>query len=199
MIPMETVAPHPDQLIHLRIMLGVIMGLALTRLLSGLARFVQHPGRERIYLVHLGWVLFLLSAVIHFWWFQFYLHNVTRWTFGLYLFLICYSALYYFICTLLCPDNTEEYVSFADYFHSRQKWFYGMLATLFAVDVVDTLLKGMHHFHELGPLYVMRQATVIVLAILAMFIKNRVFHHAFVAGLLVLQAYWIVSYYEFLS
>ncbi|NYT85622.1 hypothetical protein [Pollutimonas harenae] len=196
---MDVATPHPDQLVHIRIMLGVIMGLSLTRLLSGLARFVQHPGREPIYLVHLGWIIFLLSAVIHFWWFQFYLHNVSRWSFGLYLFLLCYSALYYFTCTLLCPDNTQEYVSFADYFHSRQKWFYGLLALLFAVDVVDTLWKGIDHFHELGTLYLVRQSMVIVLALLAMFIKHRAFHYAFVALILIVQVYWIVQYYEFLS
>jgi len=196
---MDVSTPHPDQLVHIRIMLGVIIGLSLTRLLSALARFVQHPGRERIYLVHLGWIIFLLSAVIHFWWFQFALHSVSRWSFGLYLFLIFYSALYYFTCTLLCPDNTQEYVSLADYFHSRQKWFYGLLALLFAVDVVDTMWKGIDHFHELGSLYIVRQSMVIVLAVLAMFIRRRLFHHLFVVAILIVQAYWIVRYYEFLS
>jgi len=56
-----------DQFIHIRIIIGIATGLSVTRLLTGLARFVQHPARERIYLVHLGWALFLLLAIVHFW------------------------------------------------------------------------------------------------------------------------------------
>lgn len=196
---MEVITPHPDQLIHIRTILGVVMGLSLARLLSGLARFVQHPGRERIYLVHLGWVIFLFSAVVHFWWFQFGLHHVSQWTFEFYLFLICYAALFFFVCTLLFPDRMDEYFSFDDYFHSRQKWFYGLLAGLSAVDVVDTLWKGMAHFHELGPVYPIRQSLMLVFCLIAMFIQNRRFHQIFVAVVLVAQFIWIVRYYQFLA
>lgn len=196
---MEGIVPHPDQLVHIRIMLGVIMGLSLTRLLSGLATFVQHKDREHIYLVHLGWVLFLFSAVIHFWWFQFSLHNVVRWSFELYLFLICYAALFFLICTILFPDRKEEHFNFTDYFHSRQQWFYGLLAALFTVDVIDTLWKGMDHFHALGLVYPLRQSLMVLLCLIAIFVKNRRYHQVLVAAALIAQALWIVRYYQFLS
>jgi len=34
-----------DQFIHVRIIIGIVTGLSVTRLLTGLARFVQHPVR----------------------------------------------------------------------------------------------------------------------------------------------------------
>ncbi|MCC2595223.1 hypothetical protein LKR43_02610 [Pusillimonas sp. MFBS29] len=195
---MEAYAPHPDQLVHIRIILGVIMGLSLTRLLAGLAMFVQHAGRERVYPVHMGWVLFLFFAVIHFWWFQFSLHGVVRWSFKLYLFLIFYAALFFLICTILFPDRKEEHLSFADYFHSRQKWFYGLLAALFTVDVFDTLWKGIDHFHALGTVYLARQSIMILLCLTAIFVRNRYFHYFFVVCALTAQILWIVRYYQFL-
>lgn len=196
---METTISHSDQLIHIRTILGVVMGLSLARLLSGLARFVQHPHREPIYLVHLGWVIFLFSAVIHFWWFEFGLTHITQWTFEFYLFLICYAALYFFICAILFPDRMEEYNGFADYFHARQKWFYGLLGGLFVVDIIDTLLKGTAHFQELGLEYLIRQSAMTVLCVIAMFVKRRPFHQAFVIAALIGQFYWILRYYQFLS
>jgi hypothetical protein len=42
-----------DQFIHVRIIIGIVTGLAVTRLLT------QHPVRDRIYLVHLAWACFL--------------------------------------------------------------------------------------------------------------------------------------------
>jgi hypothetical protein len=38
------------------------LGLGITRLLTGIAQFVQHPQRQRVYWVHLGWVLFMLVS-----------------------------------------------------------------------------------------------------------------------------------------
>ena len=46
---MEVAIAHPDQLIHVRTVLGVVMGLSVARLLTGLARLIQHPGRVRLY------------------------------------------------------------------------------------------------------------------------------------------------------
>ena len=37
-----------DWFIHARIIIGIVAGLSVTRLLTGLARFVQHPVRDRI-------------------------------------------------------------------------------------------------------------------------------------------------------
>ncbi|TKT82400.1 hypothetical protein [Aquamicrobium sp. LC103] len=196
---METPILHPDQFFHIRVVMGVVMGLSIARLLSGLTRFVQHPGREQVYLVHLGWVAFLFFAVIHFWWFEFALSRIDRWTFELYIFIICYAALFFFICALLFPDRMEEYGGFADYFHSRQKWFYGLLAALFVADVIDTLWKGKAHFLALSPEYPIRQALLFLFAVIAMFVRNRHFHLVFVSVALIAQISWILRNFQILS
>lgn len=196
---MDAPALHPDQFLHIRVILGVVMGLSVTRLLTGLARFVQHPGREQIYLVHLGWVVFLLLAVIHFWWFEFRLSQIALWRFEHYFFVFCYAALFFFTCVLLFPDRMDEYAGFADYFHSRRKWFYGLLAGLFAVDVIDTLLKGAAHFHALGLEYPIRQALLFTFAVIAMVVRDWRYHAAFVGLALIAQVFWIFRHFEFLA
>ncbi|WP_295808016.1 hypothetical protein [uncultured Nitratireductor sp.] len=196
---MEQPAPHADQVIHIRVILGVVMGLSLARLLNGLARFVQHPSKSQIYSVHLGWVLFLFLAVVHFWWFEFGLMRISHWTFELYVFVILYAALFFFVCALLFPDQMSEYSGYADYFHSRQKWFYGLLATLYAADILDTLAKGAEHFRALGAEYPIRQVAMIGASIVAMFVTNRRFHLGFVLIALVVQIVWIAQYFQVLS
>lgn len=68
---------------------------------------------------------------MHFWWFEFGLKRIGVWTFEIYLFVISYAALFFFLGALLFPDRMDEYSGFAEYFHPRQKWFYGLLAALF--------------------------------------------------------------------
>lgn len=38
------------------VLTGVVIGLALTHLMQGVAKIIEHPGRVRIWWVHLGWV-----------------------------------------------------------------------------------------------------------------------------------------------
>lgn len=188
-----------DQFFHVRVIIGIVVGLSVTRLLTGLARFVQHPARNQVYWIHLGWVIFLLLGVTHFWWFEFGLSRIEQWTFEIYFFVLIYAALFFFICTILFPDHMEEYSGFADYFHSRQMWFFGLLATLFAADILDALIKGIDHFRSLGPTYPVRQAILAALAVAGMFIANRRYHAAFVIVGLAAQIWWILRQFYFLQ
>lgn len=188
-----------DQFIHIRTILGVVMGLSVTRLLTGLAKLIQHPGRVRLYPLHLAWVAFLFLTVIHFWWFQFSLEYIRSWKFEFYFFLICYAALFFLQCAILFPDDMAEYWGFRHYFHARQRWFYGLLALLTAVDAADTLWKGMDHFVSLGSFYLIRESLMIGMALAAMFIYNRCYHLAFVSVALFLECWWILANYQHLG
>ena len=39
---------NTDVYLHVRVVISIIVGLCITTLLSGFARFVQHPRRERV-------------------------------------------------------------------------------------------------------------------------------------------------------
>lgn len=138
-------------------------------------------------------------AFVHFWWFEFGLQRIEIWTFEIYVFVICYAALFFFVCALLFPDRMDEYSGFAEYFHSRQKWFYGLLGALFLADLLDTAIKGLEHFSAYGPGYPIRQGVLCVLSIAAMFIADRRYHGMFVAVALAAEVYWILSQFQVLA
>lgn len=188
-----------DQFLHVRVIIGVVAGLTIARLLTGLARFVQHPSRQDIYFVHVGWCLYLLLSVMFFWWFEYHLVDIQEWTFELYMFLVGYAALFFFTSALLFPDRMDEYQGFADYFHARQHWFYGLLAAIFVGDVVDTAMKGQKHLESFGPLYIPRQGIFAALAIAAMRIRSPRFHVAFVIFALLAQTLWIGRHFAVLD
>lgn len=138
---------------HIRIILGMVIGLGVTRLLSGVARIVQHPGQYRLYSVHLAWVVSVLLMLVHFWWWEFGLFQIETWTFGKYLFIIFYAVTLFLLCALLFPDSMLDYTSYEDFFYSRRAWFFGLLAATYLLDVIDTLLKGPEHFARFGVEY----------------------------------------------
>lgn len=107
--------------------------------------------------------------------------------------------LFFFLVALLFPDRMDEYSGFAEYFHSRQKWFYGLLAALFLADLIDTAIKGAAHFTAFGVGYPIRQGALAALALIAMFITDRRYHAAFAAVATAAEIYWIASQFEVLE
>ena len=166
-------ASNSDLYLHVRVVISIIVGLCITTLLSGFARFVQHPRRERVSILHLGWAASLLLWIIHFWWWEFRLSMVQTWTFASYFFVILYAILFYFLCTLLFPSDLKDYANYEDYFISRRKWFFGFLAATFLADVIDTSLKGSSYLHSFGIEYPIRIIVNLVICAIAISTSNR--------------------------
>ena len=55
---------------YISVLTSIIIGLGMAHLLRGLASLVQHPGRNRVYWVHLVWVGYMFFNMIFFWWWE---------------------------------------------------------------------------------------------------------------------------------
>ena len=181
---------------HIRIVMGMVIGLGMTRLLSGAARMVQHPRGYKLYATHLAWVASVLLMLIHFWWWEFGLFAIERWTFGTYLFIVCYAVLLFLLCALLFPDSMLDYKGYEDFFISRRGWFFGVLGATYLFDVIDTLIKGPAHFERFGTEYLIRTPLLVALCIAAALTADRRFHAAFVAFTLIYQISWILRLFD---
>jgi hypothetical protein len=168
-----------DMFNYVMVLASVIIGLGITHLLQGIGGIVQHPGREKTYWVHLLWAGAVFLRAIFWWWFEFRLSKIAAWTFPRYLFVLAYAVLIYLWCALLFPRDLAGYDGFKDYFYSRRGWFFGLILVGQAVDVADTLLKGVAHFRSLGLSYVIAIAILSALLLIAMRTRSERFHGAF--------------------
>ena len=184
-----------DMFNYVMVLASVIIGLGVTHLLQGIAGIVQHPGREKVYWVHLVWVAAIFLRAIFWWWFEFRLSATEQWTFGLYFFVLGYAFLLYLTCALLFPRDLADYDGFKDYFYSRKGWFFGINLVGIGVDVADSLFKGAEHFRSLGPSYPFIMATMAILFLIATRTRNERFHAAFaVASLTYLLIYPLTNF-----
>jgi hypothetical protein len=187
---------NPDLYQHVRVVISIIVGLCITTLLSGFARFVQHPKREKVSILHLGWAASLLLSMIHFWWWEFRLTLVQQWTFAIYFFVILYAILFYSLCTLLFPSDLRDYAGYEDYFLSRRRWFFGILAATYVADIIDTSLKGSAYLHSFGVEYPIRIAGGVAVCLIAMLTRNRRIQLALLAVSLLYQVSFILRLYN---
>ncbi len=193
------VASAHDLFPHVRILFGMVIGLGVTRMLSGFARIVQHPGQYRLYPVHLAWAASVMLMLVHFWWWEFGLFKVEVWTFGTYFYLFCFTVTLFLLCALLFPDSLHDYRDYEDFFFARRAWFFGIMALVYVLDVGDTLLKGEAYFATFGYEYAIRTPLMIVLCLVAIAVRWRPFHIAFVMFNLGYQFSWIARHFNTLG
>lgn len=176
---------------HIRIVMGMVVGLGITRLLTGVAGLIQHPSRAKLSALHLLWALSVLIELILFWWWEFALYDITDWSFGIFAFLIGYAVTLFLMAALLFPDRIDDYASYEDFFLRRRHWFFAIFGLTFLFDVVDTLIKGEPYFDTLGIDYMVQIPVGLVLAGIAIWTSNRRFHLGLVIAHLIYQAWWI--------
>lgn len=181
----------PEVFPHIRVVMGMVIGLGMARLLLGVARIIQHPRQYPLYPVHLAWAVSLLLMLVHFWWWEFGLYVVQDWTFGAYLFIVGYAITLFLMCALLFPDSLQDYKSYEDFFYSRRAWFFGLLALTYVLDIIDTLLKGEEHFAHFGGEYLIRTPILVALCLIAIATASRRYHLVFVTATLIYQISWI--------
>lgn len=190
---------HPEHFVHVRIIIGMVLGISISRLIVGVSEFIQHPKAKRVYPIHLGWVLYLFLTIIHFWWYEFSLVKVQVWSFQLYFFLIFYTCVFAIMASLLFPSNMEEYRGFEDYFQTRRRSLYGFFVLIQLMDLVDTAIKGKEYFLSLGMEYPLQQAVFIVMGLIAMVVPSKRYQAALVVLTIVYKGLWIFRLYDILN
>jgi hypothetical protein len=168
-----------EMYLHVRVLFTILLGLGVSRLLSGVAQIVQHPKAYKVYWVHLLWALFLFLYLIHFWWWEYRLQGIQQWTFPIYFFIAMYAVVMFRLCVLLFPEQMADYDGFKAYFYSRRQWIFSLMTILFLADLMDTFIKGSAFWHAIGLFYYVRTGLYILLSAAAIKIKDERFHAGF--------------------
>ena len=182
--------------LHVRVLLGMIVGLGLTHLLRHFARIIEQPSRHRIYAIHMVWALSMFIYLLHFWWWEFRLTGIAQWNFQLYLFIAIYALLLYLLCALIFPESIGQGESYRDYFYRRRNWFFSLLALVYVVDYADAWIKGADYLAQFGVLFPLRNALYVTAALIASRTNKAWYHASFAIGGLLLQVIWIVGEYD---
>ncbi len=177
---------------HVRIFMGMVLGMAVSKLLTGFAQLVQHPGRYRLSAVHLLWAGSILVEMVLFWWWEFALSRLPTWTFGTFMFLIGFTISLFLLAALLFPEDIDEYGGYEAYFIRRRYWFFGLLACTFVFDVIDTAIKGEEHWTRLSSDYLIQVPLGLALCLVACISAKPRVHLALALLHIAYQSYWTI-------
>jgi hypothetical protein len=85
------------------------------------------------------------------------------------------------VTALLFPTNQDDVIvtSWRQHYYANNRKVFVLFGLTFAIDLVDTLLKGLAYFWSLGPLYYGSMLMHIVLCGVAATTKSPRYHGAF--------------------
>ncbi len=126
---------------YLTVFVSVVVGLAITQLLTHLVRIIHQRQHCRVYWVHLIWALNIFIWTVAYWWFTFSMAHIEVWTLSLFVFVLIYAILLYVLMALLFPEDVAPDEDYRILFYRNQRWFFGVLLLFLSVDLIDFWVK----------------------------------------------------------
>jgi hypothetical protein len=123
---------------YLSVLVSIIIGLAITQLLSGAARLIQIRKRIRPHATTLCWMAFLFLLDTQIWWAAFTRRDIDDWNFFLFLFYLLMPVIAFLLSYLVLPElGDEDEIDLAANFSDNRPWFFGLFALLLGISLVD--------------------------------------------------------------
>jgi len=182
---------------YISTLLSIIIGLGITHLLIGVSRFIYNPKGVKIYWIHLVWTFSIFMILVWFWWHEFGFSTVSEWTFQKYFFIIIYAVLLFLLSVINIPFHFPD--NFKDYYYSSKRWFFLVGIAVYAIDVLDSYLKGSEYFGMLGLSYLIYIACSVGLCILAIFTRKEILHGIIAIFFALCQIWFAITAFSTIS
>ena len=177
-----------DAFNYIAVLVSIVIGLTVTRVLSGLSEMIQAANRPRIYWVHVLWHITLLFNTMVAWWLLYRWRGLADWTLFLFIWVMIGPVLQYLAAAVLVPGELESTGSpdWRDYYYKNRRGFFIAFGLIAPLDIADTLLKGWQHFLAQGPHYLVFIGFWAIGCLIAALTSNERFHKswavAFISG-----------------
>ena len=179
---------------YLAVLISVVLGLAVTHILSGVGGVINRRHRLRPDWLQLFWGLNVLAYVLAVWWGMYWWKHLAVWTVQAFAFLTGYAIVLFMMAATLFPEEgTGENDDPTAFWHNR-RWFFGLLLAAHLIDIPETASKQTEGLRAIVPQYWVAGPAFIAIAIAGLISTNRRVHGFLApAWLTVLVSYELFS------
>jgi hypothetical protein len=105
--------------------MSIVLGLAVTQLLKGVAQLYRGRRRVRTYWLHWAWVTLLVIFSFLLWWTFWNYRSIAEWNFPRFVIYLCPTIVFYFLTAIAFPDPSDLVVDMKEYYYSNRAGFFG--------------------------------------------------------------------------
>ena len=178
---------------YLTVFISVVLGLAIVRLLSGVALLLDTRIRARPDWIHAVWTANVLVTAVLVWWFNFHLIEIRVWTLPFFLNLVAYSVVLYLMSGLLYPVSGPEVTDFTSHFEANRPRFFMVALGFQVIDFLDVLLERQALGTEWPTLHLMLIVVYAIAFAIGIWTRNRKYHGTLAVAWLLTCIYWGVA------
>jgi len=126
-----------DAFSYLSVLLSIVLGLAVTQLLSGFAALVHARQRSAMYWPVPVQMAATLLITVQVWWAMFGMHNVRHWTFAGFLVVLAQSVAVYLMAAFITPElESDARINLRDAYFREARWFFGSILAALAISLL---------------------------------------------------------------
>jgi len=127
---------------YLSVLVSIVIGLAITQLLSGAARLIQLRHRVRLHAATLCWMATLFVIDTQIWWAAFERREAVHWNFFGFLVFLAMPVLAFLASYLVLPElGDEARPDLAASFARNRPWFFGCLGAIAVMSLAEETLR----------------------------------------------------------
>jgi hypothetical protein len=128
-----------DAFSYLSVLLSIIIGLAITQILTGFRGIVLWRSRVRVYWPVPLWAGTLLLINVQSWWAMFELREVTGWTFAAFAVVLAQSIAQYLLAGIVFPDFSRDAdIDLREHYWAHVHWFFGLFVAVLLISLAKS-------------------------------------------------------------
>ena len=152
---------------YLSVLISIILGLAIAKVLTGLATVITARERVDFYWPPIVWAIWIFFICAQHWWAQWTLRFTQEWTFLDFTLLLLVPVGFFLLSALVLPEREENgKLDLGEWFFRNRKWFFGIMFFLPALSIVEEIVRSGHIASTLNFAFLVAFDAVIVVAFL---------------------------------
>lgn len=133
-----------DAFSYLSVLLSIILGLAVTQVLTGFRGLLHSRARVRVYWPSIAWACLALAICAQTWWAMFDLRGHESWNFAGFAVVLLHLICLYMLCALVLPDFPgDQPVDLRAFYFAQHRWVGSLVVLTACVSLSkDLVLEG---------------------------------------------------------
>ncbi len=176
------------------VVLAIVIGLGITRILSGLASALEHRATLRS-----DWIVFVWAVLVLLWQILFWLGTVnsararSEFTVANFGILLLAAVALFFAASLVLPGRIGPGTDLRQHYGAVKKPFFLVVLALPILELCDSAVNGFQHPLSREPEYFITQGAIILGCFLSLGKDNRRLHGAFASLGLFFIIVWLFT------
>jgi hypothetical protein len=130
-----------DAFSYLSVLLSIVLGLAVTQLLSGFAALVHARRRVAFYWPVPVQMAATLLVTVQVWWAMFGMRGVQHWTFAGFLLLLAQAISVYLMAAFITPEvDGDGPIDLREAYFREARWFFGSILAALAISLAKNVM-----------------------------------------------------------